>query len=293
LFYRGDFVGAREQYETALSQYDDRERTRAWAARVGEDAGVTHRCYLALALWHLGYPEKALNVNREMLEIARAIEHPFSLAYAQHHTSWLYHQLRLSDETLALSDEGIRTSAEHGFPLFYATGALYNGAGLLLQGQTEKALPALLKGFEAYRATGAALALPYYLGLLGDALTQAGVSSDARTVLDNALAITERSDERCQEAELHRLKGELALSEGQEPIEVEASFLRAISTAKKQQSKAWELRATTSLARLYQRQNRPDQAREMLGQALGWFTEGFATPDLRDARALLDELRVA
>jgi class 3 adenylate cyclase/tetratricopeptide (TPR) repeat protein/ribosomal protein L40E len=291
LFYRGDFVGAREQYERALSQYDDRERTRAWAARVGEDAGVTHRCYLALALWHLGYPEKALKVNREMLEIARAIEHPFSLAYAQHHSSWLYHQLRLSDETLALSDEGIRTSAEHGFPLFYATGALYNGAGLLLQGQTEKALPALLKGFEAYRATGAALALPYYLGLLGDALTQAGVRSDARSVLDNALAITERSDERCQEAELHRLKGELALSEGQEPIEVEASFLRAISTAKKQQSKAWELRATTSLARLYRRQNRPDQAREMLGQALGWFTEGFVTADLRDARALLDELR--
>ena len=91
LYYRGDFAGARQQYETALARYDDdRERTRMWAVRVGEHAGVTHRCYLALALWHLGYAEEALKVNREMLELARSIDHPFSLAYALHHTSWLY-----------------------------------------------------------------------------------------------------------------------------------------------------------------------------------------------------------
>ena len=291
LFYRGDFVGARQQYEKALSQYDDRGRTRAWATRVGEDAGVTHRCYLALSLWHLGYPEKALEVNREMLEIARTIDHPFSLAYAQHHTSWLYHQLRLSDETLAFSDEGVRTSAEHGFPLFHATGALYSGAGLLLRGQIERALPTLLKGFDAYRATGAGLALPYYLSLLADALAKAGAGAEARSVLDNALAIAERSDERCQEAELYRLKGELALSEGKELTEAEASFLRALGIAKKQKSKAWELRAAMSFARLYQKQNQLDQAREILGQALGGFTEGFGTPDIRDAGVLLDELR--
>lgn len=291
LFYRGDFVGAREQYERALSQYDDRELTRVWASRVGEDAGVTHRCYLALTLWHLGYPDQALKVNREMLELARSIEHPYSLAYAQHHSSWLYHQLRLPEETLASSNEGIRTSAEHGFPLFHATGALYAGAGLLLQKRTEMALPELMRGFDAYRATGAALALPYYLGLLGDALTQTGTHSEAKSVLGSALAVAERSDERCQEAELYRLEGELAWSEGKEPIEIEAIFLRAIDTARKQNSKAWELRATTSLARLYQGQNRRDQAQAILGQALGGFTEGFGTPDLRDARTLLEELR--
>jgi predicted ATPase len=291
LFYRGDFAGAREQYEKALTHYDDRELTRAWAARVGEDAGVTHRCYLALALWHLGYPEKALQVSRETLDLARAIEHPFSLAYAQHHASWLCHQLRLPDETLALSDEGTRTSAEHGFPLFHATGALYHGAGLVLQGQAKTALPTLVKGFDAYRATGAGLAIPYYLSLLADALAQSGAGSEATGVIDNALAIAERSDERCHEAELYRLKGEFALSNGHEPAEVEANFLRALDTARSQQSKAWELRASMSLSRLYRRQNRPDQGRDMLGRVLGSFTEGFGTPDLRDAKALLEQLR--
>ena len=106
LFYRGDFVGAVSQYEKALSRYDDRERTRLWASRVGEDAGITHRCYLALALWHLGYPEQALRASRETRGLARSIGHPFSLAYAQHHTSWLYHQLRLPAETKATSEEG-------------------------------------------------------------------------------------------------------------------------------------------------------------------------------------------
>ena len=226
-----------------------------------------------------------------MLEIARSIDHPYSLAYAQHHSSWLYHQLGLPNETLALSNEGIRTSAEHGFPLFHATGALYNGAGLLLQRRAELALPELMRGFDAYRATGAALALPYYLGLLGDALIQTGTLSEAKSVLGNALAIAERSDERCQEAELYRLEGDLAWSEGKEPIEVEASFLRAIRTARKQQSKAWELRATTSLARLYQRENRRDQALESLGQVLASFTEGFALPDLCAAKSLIEELR--
>ena len=120
---------------------------------------------------------------------------------------------------------------------------------------------------------------------------KSGAGSEATGVLDNALAIAERSDERCQEAELYRLKGELALSEGKGSTEAEASFLRALGTAKKQKSKAWELRAAMSLARLYQKQNRLDQAREILGQALGGFTEGFGTPDLRDAGVLLDELR--
>jgi len=291
LYYRGDFVGARDQYERALAQYDDRERTRVWAAQVGEDAGVTHRCYLALTLWQLGYPEKALKVSREMLDLARTIEHPYSFAYALHHTSWLYQQLRLSEETRELSDEGIRTSTEQGFPLFQATGTLFNAAGLLLQGRTDEALPALMKGFDAYRATGAALALPQYLGLLGDALTQAGMRSDAKSLLDNALAITEQTGERCQQAELHRLKGELALKDGEAPAIVEAHFLQAIVTAKRQQSKAWELRAAISLARLYRGQDRHAEARELLGQSLDGFTEGFGTPDLRDAKALLDELQ--
>ena len=289
LFYRGDFVGALSQYEQALSRYDDRERTRLWASRVGEDAGVTHRCYLALVLWQLGYPDQAIRACRETRELARSIGHPFSLAYAQHHAGWLYHQLRLPAETKAASDEGLRTTSEQGFAMFHATANLYQAAGVLLEGRPNDALPLLIKGLDAYRATGAGLALPYYLALLGDAYIQAARTDEATVVLDEALAIAERTDELCQKAELLRLKGELALLTSPGGGTAAEDFLRqAIATAQSQSSKAWELRATTSLARLCRQQRRHDEARRMLSDIYGWFTEGFDTPDLKAAKALLD-----
>ena len=290
LFYRGDFVGAVAQYEKALSRYDDRERTRLWASRVGEDAGVTHRCYLALALWHLGYPEQALRVSRETRKLALSIDHPFSLAYAQHHISWLYHNLRLPAETQAASEEGIQTAAAHGFAMFHATGTLYKAAAVLLEAGPDEALPLLTRGLEAYRATGAGLALPYYLSILGDAYIQAARPDDARQALDEGLAIAEQSDDLCQKAELYRLKGELALLTGAQNGDAKEHFRRAIGTARHQLSKAWELRATTSLARLYQQMGRGDKAHQMLSDTYGRFTEGFDTPDVKCAKALLDEL---
>jgi tetratricopeptide (TPR) repeat protein len=290
LFYRGDFVGAVAQYEKALSRYDDRERTALWASRVGEDAGITHRCYLALALWQLGYPEQAQRVSQETLKLARAIGHPFSLAYAQHHTSWLYHQLGLPAETKAASEEGIQTAAEHGFAMFHATGSLYKAAGILLEGRPHEALPLLKRGLEAYRATGAGLALPYYLSILGDACIQASRPDDASNALAAGLAIAEQTDELCQKAELYRLQGELAVRTGSPNGDAETHFRRAIEMAQSQLSKAWELRATTSLARLCKRQGRRDEARQMLFDTYAWFTEGFDTPDLKLAKALLNEL---
>jgi class 3 adenylate cyclase/tetratricopeptide (TPR) repeat protein len=291
LFYRGDFVGALAQYEKALSRYDDRERTRLWASRVGEDAGVTHRCYLALALWHLGYPEQALRASQETRKLALSIGHPFSLAYAQHHISWLYHNLRLPAETRAASEEGIQTAAAQGFAMFHATGTLYKAAGVLLEGRPNEALPQLTQGLEAYRATGAGLALPYYLSILGDAYIQADKPEDAKNALDEGLAIAERSDELCQKAELYRLKGELAFRIESQNGDAETYFRRAIAMARQQLSKAWELRATTSLARLCQQTGRRDEARQILSDTYGWFTEGFDTPDLKSAKALLDELQ--
>jgi predicted ATPase len=245
---------------------------------------------LALALWQLGYPEQAQRVSQETLKLARAINHPFSLAYAQHHTSWLYHQLGLPTEIKAASEEGIQTATEQGFAMFHATATLYKAAAVLLEGRPNEALPLLTRGLEAYRATGAGLALPYYLSILGDAYIQAGRPDDARDVLDEGLAIAERSDELCQKAELHRLKGELALRTGSQNGDAEDQLRQAIGTARHQRSKAWELRATTSLARLFQQQGRRDEARQMLSDAYAWFTEGFDTPDLKSAKALLDEL---
>ena len=229
-------------------------------------------------------------MNHEMLELARSIEHPFSLAYALHHTSWLYQYLGLPAETVAASGEQIGFAADQGFPLFRATGIVYEAAATLMQGHVRAALPGLIKGLDAYRATGAALALPYYFGLLGSALIGSKRLKDANNALNMALAIVERSRERCHEAELHRLKGELALGEGQDPATAEDHFRRSIEIARVQQSKAFELRSATSLARLYRDQNRGSEAHEMLSELTAKFTQGFETPDLQAANALLAEL---
>ena len=151
-------------------------------------------------------------------------------------------------------------------------------------------MPLLTTGLEAYRATGAGLALPYYLSILGDAYIQARRPDNARDALDEGLAIAEQSDELCQKAELYRLKGELALRTGSQDGDAEEHFRRAVETARHQLSKAWELRATTSLARLCQQTGRTNEARQMLSDIYGRFTEGFDTPDLKCAKALLDEL---
>src|SRR4029078_64336 len=259
LYYRGDFAGARQQYETALARYDDdHERTRMWAVRVGEHAGVTHRCYLALTLWHLGYATEQLKVNRAMLERARAIDHPFSLAYALHHTSWLYQYLRQPKEAAAVCNEQIRFAADQGFPLFHATGLVYEAGGSILQGNALQVLPGLIRGLDAYRATGAALALPYYLGLLGTALIDSGRPADADATLNKALSVAAESHDRCHEAELLRLKGELALSHGGNSEAAKAYFHRSIELAKQQQNKAWELRSAPNLAGLYRKKGARD-----------------------------------
>jgi predicted ATPase len=288
--YRGDFGGARDCCERALTNFDDRARTAFWVEFVGEDAGVTHRCYLALALWHLGFPDQALKLNAGMLELARTINHPFSLEYALHHTGWLYQHCRLGTRTQEAGDEQIRIAAEQGFRFWHASGTLYTAGGLLLQGRLERGVRLLETGLEAYRGTAAELALPYYLSILAEGYIQAGRFAEAHAALNEALTLVENNDERFQEAELYRLEGELLLAESGDQTAAEKYFLRAIETSRRQQSRAWELRATTSLARLWQKQGRREEAFTALSTIYTVFTEGFTTPDLVDAATLLESL---
>jgi serine phosphatase RsbU (regulator of sigma subunit) len=289
--YRGDFAGARECCTRGIAEFDDRERTAFWAGVIGEDAGVTHRCYLALALWHLGFPDQALKLNDETVELARAINQPFSLEYALHHTGWLCQHCRLGRKVAAAADEQIRIASEQGFLFWQASGTLYAGSGLLLQGRVEQGIRLLQDGLEAYRGTGAELAVPYYLSILAEGCLLAGRFAEAHAALDEALELVEKNDERFQEAELYRLKGELALTESGDRTLAEDCFRRAIQTAQRQQSKGWELRAATSLARLWQKQGRCEEALRALSAAHGSFTEGLTTPDLADASLLLENLR--
>jgi len=290
MFYRAQFAAARVCNEKAVAAYDDRERTKFWTAYTGHNAGVTHRCYLALALWHLGYPDQALRLSRETQELARTIGHAFSLGHAVDFTACLSHFCRLGAQVEAAAEEEMAIGKEQGFQLWHALGTIHKGAGMFLQGRTTEALPILLRGFHSFRATGAEVRVPFYLSMLGDAYTRYARFEDALKALNEGLAIAEKNDDRFQEAELHRLKGELSLAESTDQAGAEDCFGRAIETARRQQSRAWELRATMSLARLWQRQGRRDEARGALAAVYGAYTEGFTTPDLVDAKALLETL---
>ena len=290
MFYRARFADARACHEKALVEYDDRARTNFWTAYTGHNAGVTHRCYLALALWHLGFPDQARKVDRESCETARTIGHAFSLAHAVDFSACLHQFCRLGSEVTAAAEEEVAIATEQGFPFWHALGTLHKGAGMLLRGRRDESLPVLLKGLNSFRATGAEVRVPYYLGMLGDAYTQAARFEDAHKVLNEGLAIAEKNDDRFQQAELHRLKGELLRAESPDGVDAEACFRQAIETARRQQSKAWELRATMSLSRLWQAQGRSAEARAVLTAIYGTYSEGFTTPDLVDAKALLQTL---
>jgi predicted ATPase len=198
---------------------------------------------------------------------------------------------RLAAEALAAAEQQMRLATEQGFALWLATGTIFRGTALLLVGRLQEALPTVLKGLDACRATGSEIDLPYYYSVLGDAYTQAGRFVEALRALDEGLAIAEKNDDRSQEAELHRQKGELLLAESPDPVgAAEDCFRQAIDRARRQQSRAWELRATMSLARLWQRQGRRDEARAALAAVYGTYTEGLTTPDLVDAAAQLNSL---
>ncbi len=215
---------------------------------------------------------------------------PFSLAYALHHTCWLYGYCRAwVSRSRRIAGDQIAFATEQGFALWNASGTFFKGAGMLLRGATEEALPLLLKGLALFRASGAELTLPLQLSTVGLAYIQSGRFDDARQAIEQGLAISEKNDERCREAELYRLKGELLLAES--PDQVAAAldcFQKAIEIARRQESKAWELRATTSLARLWHSQGRRDEARQALKAVYDRYTEGFTMPDLVEAKGLLE-----
>jgi predicted ATPase len=290
MFYRGAFAGARANFDKALAGFEDLEQTKFWTAYTGHNASVTHRCYLALTLWHLGYPEQAFKVDREMRELARSLGHPFSLAHAIDFGAFLHQYCRLGEGLMEAAEEELAIGAEQGFPLWHALGTLHIGGAMLLQGRRAEAINLLQKGLSAFKATGAEIRIPGYLGMIGHALTQDGCFKEADEALDEGLAVAEKNDNRTHEAELHRLKGELHLAETNHQGAAEECFRIAIDTARRQGSRAWELRSTTSLARLWQQQGRKTEAREALAAVYGKYTEGFTTPDLVESRALLEVL---
>jgi predicted ATPase len=255
------------------------------------DSGVACRAYAGLVLWALGYPEQALHQSRAALTLAQELSHPYSLAWALHYTAVLHYHLRDVQAVWAWSAQVLALAHEQGFPQRVATGTLLQGWVLAVQGQSAEGMARLRQSHVAYGATGAVVARTYLFAWLAKAHGKAGQTEEGLTMLPEALAWVDKHAERFYEAELYRLKGELLLAHAPaNPCEAEACFQQALAVARRQQAKSLELRAALSLSRLWQQQGQRTKARALLAPIYDWFTEGFDTADLQEAKALLAEL---
>ena len=289
-FWQGAIAAARAHLEQASTLYAPQPH-RAHAFLYGLDPGMASRCYAAWVLWTLGYPEQAHQRIDEGLSLAQELPHRFSLAAALVYAAW-QHQLRREGPTVqARAEAAISLSTEQGFPHWLAAGTFLRGWALAAQGQAEEGLAQLQQGLAAWRAIETKLGLPAILLLLAEAYGKAGQVEVGLQTLAEASALVNQTQERVYEAELYRLQGELLLVRSAEHYaEAETCFRQALAVARRQQAKSWELRAATSLSRIWQQQGKQAEAHALLAPIYGWFTEGFDTADLKDAKALLHEL---
>ena len=297
LFHLGEPTAARSQVEQGLGAYD-RHQQEALILQYGEDVGCSCLHYARFALQVLGYPDQALARGEEALALAEALSHPFTLARGLATTAYFYQLRREGRTAQARAESAIDLVAEHGFsPVWGAHGTLVRGWALAEQGQAEAGIAHIRHALEVRQTLGVCLMRPYHLGFLAEALGKAGRAQEGLAVLGEALATARRTGEHWYDAELHRLQGELTPQQSgfgvpsrQAEPEAEACFLKAIETARQQGAKLFELRAVMSLGRLRMRQGRQAEARSELAEIYGWFTEGFDTKDLQEARALLETL---
>jgi predicted ATPase len=286
----GDFAGVLAHYHQSLALYNPAEH-RPLATRFGQDTRVTVLSYQSLVLWLLGHPVTALAGVDQALKEARESGQAATLMHALGVTSFtltfcgnyaaanthLYEFVILADEKRAL--------------FWKALGMLHRGCILALTGKAADAVQMLTSGITAWRSRGATLWMPWSLSCLARAYAELGQFDDAWSSIGAAMTAVETSKERLWEAEVQRMAGEIALkSPVPDAAKAEACFARALAVAREQQAKSWELRAAMSMARLWRDQGNRDEARDLLAPVYGWFTEGFDTLDLKQAKTLLEEL---
>jgi class 3 adenylate cyclase/predicted ATPase len=286
----GAVASAHTHLAQAIALYDP-QQYRAATFLYGEDAGVICYSYSAWTLWYLGYPDQGLAWSQGAVTMAQQIAHPFSLAFALSAAA-LFHQLcREERATQKRAEAAISLAKEQGFPVWMVVGSLMRGWALAHQGQVEEGIEQMTQGLSAYRAAGAVAMQPCFLALLAEGHGTRGEPDAGLTVLTEALALVDTTDERWYAPELYRLKGALLQQQSSDnQTEAETCFTQAITIARQQQAKSFELRTATSLARLWQQQGKRQEAHDLLAQIYHWFTEGFDTADLKDAKTLLDSL---
>jgi transcriptional regulator with AAA-type ATPase domain/tetratricopeptide (TPR) repeat protein len=289
LFYRGELSAARAHLDQAVALYRP-EYSTAQTLAYGQDLGVAALCFLAWTLGLLGYRDQAAETAERGLGLARAVSHPFTLALALHLNGMVRHLRGEMQVVGQIGEEELALAREQQFPFFLAGGLGFTGAALTASGKTEQGLELMREGARVYRATGQKLGLGH-LAHLGGSLVGADRAEEALAIVAEALAWSPGSEERVYQAEFARIKGEALLRPATPDQEAAtACFEEAIELARKQGARVFELRAVTSLARLWQQQGRAATAHDRLASAIGWFTEGLDLADQQAARSLLGEL---
>jgi predicted ATPase/class 3 adenylate cyclase len=290
MYFFGEPAPAREHLEQGMALYDPQQhRTHAFV--YGQDPGVLCRSIVAVTTWLLGYPDQALQSTLEALTLAQEINHPFSLVSALLLAAGVYHCRREAQAVQKRIEASIALSTELGFTQWLAYGRIYRGWALMAQGERAEGITQMRQGLDVYRALGGNVQRSYFLEMLAEAYGKVEQPKEGLTVLVEALAMVENTGQYLWEAELHRRKGELLLmQQGQKVGEAEECLRQALDIAHRQQAKSLELRAAMSLSRLWQQQGKQREAHQLLAEIYGWFTEGFDTADLKEAKILLEEL---
>jgi class 3 adenylate cyclase/predicted ATPase len=302
LLWQGEFAPARAHLERSSVLYNPHLHRSLTFLHGGADPGVSCFCESARALWFLGYPEQALQRSQAALALAQGLSDPFNLGFALVSAAGLHQFRREGSATQQRAEEAIALASEQGLASLLAAATIRRGWALAEQGQVEAGLTQMQQGLAARQTTGAELAEPYFLALQAEVYGKVGQIHQALSLLADALTAVQTNGERRLEAELYRLKGQLTLKQSgvrgpesgvpntQHPVAAEACFRKALEVARRQQAKSLELRAVTELSRLWQLQGKREEARRLLAEIYGWFTEGFDTADLQEAKALLEEL---
>jgi class 3 adenylate cyclase/predicted ATPase len=288
LFAYGEPAQALEVLKQGIELYDP-QKHRSLAFVYGQDIGVVCRGWVAWSLLLLGYPDQAAKMALEAIDMARELSHPLTLAYALAVGSYTYLLLQKIEQARKLAQESFELSGEQGFVFFYTHSAMILGV-LADADQIEQGVTQTRGGMAGLEAAGAALLLPVHQIGLAEIFASLGKIEDGLAIVAEGLALIERGDEHIWEADLYRAKGDVLLLKGENESEVEDCFQHAISIAKQQSTKLYELRAAMSLSRLWQKQGKAEEAHNLLSEIYSWFTEGFDTADLKEAKALLESL---
>jgi predicted ATPase len=288
LMWVGSFASSRSHLETVLALYDPNSH-RSLVHQTGIHPQLAAQAALGIVLFCLGFPDQALAQSSKAIAEARRLPHPPTLAMS---LSMDAHLLSIIGDDIGLeqrADGLVAVATDQGFPFYRAMGAIYRGWVKAKNADVTDGLSLLRAGSSAYCATGATAWMPLYIALLAGACEIAGQIEEGAAQLDQALQLVDRTGECWFAAELDRQRGRLLLRQGH-PKAAEELYCNALGIAREQEAKTWELRAAASLARLWRDQGKRVEARDLLAPVFGWFTEGFDTPDLKEAKALLEQL---